>query len=82
MADLEFFGLDRSYIEGYGPALAAVGPDDVRAVVAAAFPSPDDLAIVLIGDAAQIREVARTYGPVTEIPLAADDFVPTAAAAR
>jgi hypothetical protein len=81
MADLEFFGLDRGYIEGYGAALAAVGADDVRAVIAAAFPSPDDLAIVLIGDAAQIRDVARTYGPTTEIAFAGEDFVPVAAPA-
>ncbi|MFO1426638.1 MAG: pitrilysin family protein [Steroidobacteraceae bacterium] len=76
MAELEFFGQDRSYIEGYGPALAAVGLDDARAVIADAFPSPDDLAIVLIGDAAKIRDVARRYGPVTETQLAAEDYLP------
>ena len=76
LADLEFFGLDRSWIEDYGPALAAVGEADARRVIAEAFPSADDLAIVLIGDAALIRDTARRYGPVTELPLAAADFAP------
>jgi predicted Zn-dependent peptidase len=76
LADLEFFGLDRSYIEGYGPALAAVGDADTRRVVGEAFPRPEDLAIVLIGDASKIRETAASYGPVTELALAAEDFAP------
>lgn len=74
LADLEFFGLDRSYIESYGPALVAVDVAAARAVIGAAFPKPDDLAIVMIGDAARIREMARTYGTVQELPLAAEDF--------
>lgn len=74
LADLEFFGLDRAYIEGYGPALATVGVADTAAVIADAFPSPDDLAIVLVGDAAKIRDTVRKYGPLDEIPLAAPDF--------
>jgi predicted Zn-dependent peptidase len=76
LGDLEFFGLDRSWIEAYGPALAAVGDADARRVVAEAFPAPDDLAIVLIGDAALIRDTARRYGPVTEVPLAGGDYAP------
>ena len=74
LADLEFFGLDRSYIESYGPALAAVDVVAARAVIDAAFPKPADLAIVMIGDAAQIRETARAYGTVQELPLAAEEF--------
>ena len=77
LADLEFFGLDRAYIEGYGPALAAVRVADTAAVIADAFPAPEDLAIVLVGDAAKIRDEARKYGPLTEIPLAAPDFTPS-----
>jgi predicted Zn-dependent peptidase len=78
VADLEFFGLERSYIEGYGPALGAVTLADTRRIVDEVFPSPDDVAIVLIGDAARIRETARKYGPVTEEALAAEDYLPPA----
>jgi predicted Zn-dependent peptidase len=76
LADLEFYGLERRYVEGYGPAVAAVGADDVARVVAEAFPSPDDLAIVLIGDAAKIRDQVRKYGTLLEMPLAAPDYSP------
>ncbi len=78
LADLEFFGLDRSYIESYGPALGAVDLPAARAVIAAAYPKPEDLVIVMIGDAAKIRETARGYGSVVELPLAAEDFAATA----
>ena len=74
LADLEFFGLDRQYVEGYGPALAAVQPAELRNVIASAFPTPDNLAIVLIGDANKIREEVRRFGPLSETPLAASDF--------
>ena len=74
LADLEFFGLDRSYIESYGPALGAVDVAAARAVINAAFPKAGDLAIVMIGDATKIREFARTYGTVEELPLSAEDF--------
>ena len=74
MAELEFFGLDRTYIEGYGPALEAVRLDDTRKVIAEAFPRAEDLNIVMIGDAAKIRDAAKSYGPLTEMALAADDF--------
>ena len=71
MGELELFGLGPDYIEGYGPALARVTPEDARAVIRTAFPTPDDVTIVLIGKAKAIREVASRYGPVTQVPLSA-----------
>jgi zinc protease len=76
LADLEFYGLGREYIEGYGPALAKVDLAETAAVTADAFPRPDDLVIVLIGDAAKIRDMAAKYGPVTEMKLAHPEFSP------
>ncbi len=81
LADLEFFGLGRDDIETYGPRIAAVDGPVVRAVIARAFPRSDDLAIVLIGDAARLREVAAAYGPVTEMSLTDPDFAPAAVVA-
>jgi zinc protease len=78
LADLEFYGLGKEYIEGYGPSLAKVDLSEAAAVTADAFPRPTDLVIVLIGDAAKIREAAAKYGAVTEMKLAAPDFVPVA----
>ena len=76
LADLEFYRLGKDYIEGYGPALVAVDQAETAAVTADAFPRPADLAIVLIGDAAKIRETAAKYGAVTEMKLAQPDFAP------
>jgi zinc protease len=76
LADLEFYGLGKDYIEGYGPALAKVDLAETAAVTADAFPRPTDLVIVLIGDAAKIREAAAKYGAVTEMKLSQPDFAP------
>ena len=76
LADLEFYGLGKDYIEGYGPALARVDQAEAAAVTADAFPRPTDLVVVLIGDAASIRETAAKYGPVTEMKLSHPDFSP------
>ena len=76
LADMEFYGLGKEYIEGYGPALARVDRAETDAVTADAFPRPADLQIVLIGDAAKIRDMAAKYGPVTEMKLTQPDFTP------
>jgi hypothetical protein len=49
---------------------------EAAAVTADAFPRPGDLAIVLIGDAAKIRDAAARLGPVTEMKITAPDFSP------
>ena len=76
LADLELYGLPKDYIEGYGPALTKVDLAETAAVTADAFPRPADLVIVLVGDAAKIREAAAKYGPVTEMKISDPDFVP------
>ena len=74
LADLEFFGLSKDYIEGYGPALAKVDLAETAAVTADAFPRASDLVMVLIGDASKIREMAAKYGTVTEMKISDPDF--------
>ena len=75
LAELEIYGLDRSYIEGYGRAIEAVDRDAAQRVIREAYPLPENLVVVMIGDAAKVRAAAAKYGPVTEMPLAAPDFV-------
>lgn len=77
LADLEFYGLDKEYIEDYGPELSKVDLAETAAVTADAFPRADDLTMVLIGDAAKIREAVAKYGAVTEFKLSDPDFAPT-----
>jgi len=43
-------------------------------VIETAFPAPDAVAIVLIGDAAALRAEVGRYGPITEMPLIQPDF--------
>lgn len=74
--DLEFFGLPESYYGQFGSDLLAVNEAAVRAQVAAEFPGVADLVIVVIGDAAKIREELAKFGPVTEMPLASPEFTP------
>src|SRR5689334_1019690 len=59
LAELEFYGLDAAYIDDYDTMLRAVTLEDARQVIDEAFPHPDDLTIVLVGDAKKIRRVAR-----------------------
>jgi zinc protease len=76
MSELELYGLGPDYIEQYGPALRSVSREDASAVIARAFPTPDRLAIVLVGDAEKIRRDVARYGPVTEIPITRTSFSP------
>lgn len=74
LGEIELYGLGAGYIEDYGTQLQNVTLPQMQAVIDTAFPSPDEVAIVLIGDAAALREQARRYGPVTEFPLTDPDF--------
>ncbi len=74
LGDLELYGLPHSYIDEFGPALQGVDAAQVTQVVANAFPSTEDLDIVLIGDAAQIRGQVAALGPLLERSLAAPEF--------
>lgn len=74
LAALEFYGLDRSYIDDYGSALSAVTLDDARSIVSEVIPSSRQLVLVVIGKAEAIREDLRKYGPLTEMKLSDPEF--------
>ena len=76
LGEIELFGLGREYIDNYGPALRNVTVADTRRVVQEAFPTADSVAVVLIGDAAKIRDQARRYGPITDMSLTQPAFEP------
>jgi predicted Zn-dependent peptidase len=79
LGEIELYGLGAEYIDNYGPALRNVTLPDTRQVIDEAFPSPDALAIVLVGDAAKIREQVAGYGVITDMKLMQPVFDPTAA---
>jgi zinc protease len=74
IADLEFYGLDRSYIDGYFGAIRGTDVAATRRIIDTVYPGSDDLVFVLIGDASVIRQQVKKYGPVTEMPISATTF--------
>ena len=77
LALLEFYGLDRSYIEGYGQAIMGVTPESAAAVIDDVYPGRDNLVFVLLGDAQAIREAITRYGSVTEMSITEPQFFPS-----
>jgi predicted Zn-dependent peptidase len=76
LAFLEQHGLGRDYIDGYGTALEAVSPVSVHNTISEVYPLPENLVLVLVGDAESIRASAAKYGPVTELPITEPRFAP------
>ena len=76
LAELEAYGLDVGYVNNYGSQIVATDSETVAAVIDAVYPSADDLVLVLLGDAALIREAVGAYGPVTELPITEPRFRP------
>lgn len=77
LATLEFYGLDRSYIDDYGNKLAAVTLDDAKRVINEVIPTSQQLVLVVIGKAEAIRDGLRKYGPLTEVKLSDAQFQAT-----
>jgi zinc protease len=76
LADMLFYGLGPDDVNDYAARVAQVDATAVRSTVDRSFPRPDDLAIVLIGDASKIREAVRRFGPVTEMKISDPRFAP------
>jgi len=81
MGELELYGLGPEYINDYAPSLSSIGVAAARRVIDEAYPSVDNMAIVLIGDAAALRDEAKRYGPVTEMQITQPTFTVTPVAA-
>ncbi len=75
IAWLALYGDGRDYIDGYLGQVAAATPAQVAAA-RGVFPASKNLVIVAIGDAAKIRTVMQSYGPVTEMKLTDPRFSP------
>lgn len=75
-AMLEGYGLDESYVDDYGTAIANADGEAIREVIKQVYPAEDNLVFVIIGDANTIREQVSKYGPITEIPITDPRFKP------
>jgi predicted Zn-dependent peptidase len=81
LSELAFYGLDHGDVDNFAPAVTATRRDGVRSVLQRVLPASQDLTFVLVGKASAIRDVARKYGPVTEMRLSDKRFAPAPAPA-
>jgi predicted Zn-dependent peptidase len=75
-AALQAAGLDESFINDYGDAVAGAASEDIQSVITSVYPHPENLVLVVIGDAEQLRDVVAKYGPVTEMSISDPRFRP------
>ena len=73
---LQAAGLDASYINDYGAAIAGAAGEDIQSVITSVYPAADDLVFAIIGDAELIRNDIAKYGPVTEMAITEPRFTP------
>lgn len=69
LAMIESYGLDESYVNDYGAAIAGADGEAIRNIINEVYPASDDLVFAIIGDAELIREQVAKYGPITEVPI-------------
>ena len=75
-AYLELYGLDRTHIDDYGLALESATPVTVHNTISDVYPLPENVALILIGDAGSIREDVAKYGDVLEMSITEPQFSP------
>jgi len=76
LADMVFYGLDPSDVDGFSARVMAVDAAAARETIERSFPTSSNLAMVLIGDAAKIRAAVGKYGSVTEMKISDPRFAP------
>jgi zinc protease len=76
LADMLFHGLGPDDVNEYATRVTNVDGAAVRSAIEQSFPQPDNLVLVLIGDAAKIRDAVKKYGPVTEMKITDPSFTP------
>jgi zinc protease len=82
LAEIEFFGLPRDELETYRDRVAAVGPAEARRAAEAHMPPPEQVAVVVVGKAAEIRApLEARFGPVRVVaPEACEGLAATVSA--
>jgi predicted Zn-dependent peptidase len=76
LADMLFYGLGPEDVNEYADRVMQVDAAAVRSTIERSFPQPENLVMVLIGDAANIRDAVKKYGPVTEMKIGDPQFSP------
>jgi zinc protease len=76
LSELLLYGLGPDDVNEFAARVTAVDDATAKRIVGQAFPQSRNLAIVLVGDAARIREQVGKYGPVTEMKITDPRFAP------
>lgn len=76
LVKLSLYGDDRDTIDGYLGKINAATPAQISEARKVFAPSQDQV-LVVIGDAAKIRDVVKAYGPMTEMKITDPRFSPT-----
>jgi predicted Zn-dependent peptidase len=71
LTQLEFYGLDASYINNYFAKIDAMTRDDARRIIQRYFPL-ENLVFVLIGKTDEIKDVVKKYAPTMEVKAITD----------
>jgi predicted Zn-dependent peptidase len=79
VADMLFYGLGPEDVNEYATRVTQVDENAARNAIEQTFPRPENLTLVLIGDAAKIRADVAKYGPVREMKISDPSFAPPAA---
>lgn len=66
LAELALYDLPQEELTGYVDRIRKVDGGKLLQTIRRVYPDPKDLTMVLIGNAAAIRAVAKRYGPVVE----------------
>ena len=76
LSELLLYGLGADDVNEFAARVTAVDAAAAKRTIGQAFPVSRNLAIVLVGDAARIREQVGKYGPVTEMKITDPRFAP------
>ena len=76
LSELLLYGLGPDDVNEFAARVTAVDAAAAKRTIGQAFPVSRNLAIVLVGDAARIREQVGKYGPVTEMKITDPRFAP------
>lgn len=76
LTELAFYGLGRGDVDEFASTVQRTDLAAVTKAVARAYPDLQNLTFVLIGNAEQIRDVAKKYGTVTEMKISDPHFSP------
>jgi zinc protease len=74
MAGLEVAGQTPAEVDEHAARIRAVTVQDANSALKSVLPDSRNLLLVVMGDAAKIRQQVAKYGPVTEIALSAPEF--------